>query len=393
MRKLGHEVVVITSSIAPRIENEIGVIRTPDLFASRPLRRALRASPLPRSGEPPYGYSPPRTHERILVPDPKLLGWVPGALAAARNVLRRHPVDCLITTSPFESTHLIGLALARQCPWVADLRDGWTFESWRPALPSATQRRADAWLERHALTSADAVSAVPRAVAADVQRRLGRAAHHISDGWDPELERDLARASRTTLRPGRVRLVYTGTLWRADGQDPSPVFDALRRLRAEDHDLATRLELVLAGPLSPTESQRLSAFRLDGAVRHIGHVSRIEAVALQRAADALLLIGSSRRDVVTGKIFEYLASGQPIVVVPDENEAAAIVRDTGTGVAITLDHQTAIVQVLRDLITGKLRESYRPHGLEAFRYPAPARAMLDVVQEAITLGLARLAHR
>jgi glycosyltransferase involved in cell wall biosynthesis len=141
------------------------------------------------------------------------------------------------------------------------------------------------------------------------------------------------------------------------------------------------------------EAQRLRAFRLDGALRHVGHVSRIEAVALQRAADALLLIGSRRRDVVTGKIFEYLASGQPIVVVSDANEAAAIVRDTGTGVAVAPDDQTAIVQALRDLITGKLRESYRPHGLEAFLYPAPARAMLDVIQEAITLGMARLAAR
>src|SRR5947209_9507148 len=47
MRKLGHEVVVITSSISRRVEDEIGVIRTPDLFAAPALRRALGASPLP----------------------------------------------------------------------------------------------------------------------------------------------------------------------------------------------------------------------------------------------------------------------------------------------------------------------------------------------------------
>ena len=67
------------------------------------------------------------------------------------------------------------------------------------------------------------------------------------------------------------------------------------------------------------------------------------------------------------------------------DEAAAIVRNTGTGVAVALDDQTAIVRALRDVITGKLREATVPDGLDAYRYPAPAMAMLDVVQEAITV--------
>ena len=89
MRALGHEVMVITSSIAGRIEDEIGVIRTPDLFASPALRGPLRAPPLPGPGEPPDGYSPPRTHERILVPDQsrrggcRVLWWLPGTCCGA----------------------------------------------------------------------------------------------------------------------------------------------------------------------------------------------------------------------------------------------------------------------------------------------------------------------
>lgn len=394
MRDLGHEVVVITTSLAGRIEGESAVIRTPDLLGSSALRRALRARPLPGPGDPPPGYLPPAIHERILIPDPKLLGWVPGTYAVARKVLQHRRTDCVITTSPFESTHLVGLALgARRPPWVVDLRDGWTFEQWRAPFPLATQRRIDGWLEREVLSKADAVTALPRAVAADVGRRFGRTAHHITDGWDPKLEQELARRPGPDLRLDGVALVYTGTLWRADGQDPSPVLDAIRCLRLEDLEQSRRLQLVLAGPLSHVEAGRLSQLELAGAVQHVGHLSRIGAVALQRSADALLLLASERRDVVTGKLFEYLASGRPIIVMSDRNEAATIVRKTGTGVAVAPGDQTAILQVLRDLITGRLIERYRPHGLAAYRYPAPARAMIEVVHEAMERGMERLAGR
>ncbi len=390
LRRLGHEVLVITSSVAGRIDGETEVIRTPDLMSSPALRRVLGARPTSRDSPP--GYLAPTPHERILVPDPKLVGWVPGALAAARRVLSRQPIDCLITTSPFESTHLIGLALGRRRPpWVVDLRDGWTFDPWKPALPLPAQRRLDAWLERLVLHHADAVAASPRAVAADVRRRFGRAAYHIGDGWDPELEPQLARVQGPRANSSLVILAYTGTLWRADGQDPTPVLEALRRIRAANHGRGGQLELVVAGPLSSVEARRLREHCPDGAVRHVGFLPRIEAVALQRTADALLLIGSHQRDVVTGKLFEYLAAGRPIVTLPDDNEAAAIVRETGTGVAVPLANPGAIERALCDVVTGKLRESYRPRGLAAYRYPAPARAMLDVVWEAINLGLGRLA--
>lgn len=393
MRSLGHDVVVITTSVAGRIEGEAGVIRTPDLFATPALRRALGAAPLPGPGEPLPGYSQATTYERILVPDPKLLGWVPGALAATRRVLRRLPVDCVITSSPFESTHLIGFGLGpRRPPWVADLQDGWSFESWRPSLPLSLQRRVDGWLERQVLTGADAVTALPRAVAADVRRRFRRTAHHITDGWDPELERELPQVPATGLHPDRVTLLHTGTLWR-HGQDPSPLFEALQRLRVEDPGLGARLELVLAGPLSSAEELRLRQFRLDGVVRHVGHLSRVEAVALQRRADALLIVGPGQRDAVTGKIFEYLASGRPIVVLPDQGEAAAVVRNTRTGVAVALDDQAAMVQVLLDVVTGALKTTYRPCGLDAYRYPAPAKAMIEVVHEAISRAAERLTVR
>lgn len=94
--------------------------------------------------------------------------------------------------------------------------------------------------------------------------------------------------------------------------------------------------------------------------------------------------------MVTGKLCEYLASGRPIVALPDNNEGAAIIREARTGVAVPLvDDAAAIERALCDVITGRLLESYQPRGLAAYRYPAPTHAMHDVVAEAIKGGRER----
>lgn len=385
LRMLGHRVAVVTTSSAGRVDGEVDVVRAPDVLAIPALRGLLGAPRVPAPDDPPAGYVAPTLHQRILVPDPRLVGWAPSALLATLRVLRSRPVDCLVTTSPFESTHLVGLALgARRPPWVADFQDGWTFEPWKDPLPLRMQRRLDGWLERQVLTHADATSALPRRVALDLRNRSGRAAYHVTDGWDPELEEEVSSSGRwPAAAPGRVRLVYTGTLWKTVGQDPSPIFAALRRLRDEDRALCARFEFLVAGPLSEVEARRLGEFGLGELVRHVGHVGRAEAVALQRTADALLLFGSRARDISTGKIFEYLVAGRPIVALADDDEVAAIVRETGTGVVVAHDDEARIMRVLRDVASGELVNRYRAHGLARYRYPAPAVGMLGVIEAAI----------
>ena len=50
---------------------------------------------------------------------------------------RERDFDCVITTSPPESAHGVGMALARRgVPWVADVRDAWNFEhGWADVVP------------------------------------------------------------------------------------------------------------------------------------------------------------------------------------------------------------------------------------------------------------------
>jgi len=88
----------------------------------------------------------------------------------------------------------------------------------------------------------------------------------------------------------------------------------------------------------------------------MGYVPRDEALRMQQAADVLLLLsGSSDADkgVLTGKVFEYISSGVPIIAVgcgPD-SAIGRLLQDTGTGIAVGED-----VNALQDIIGSMLAD-------------------------------------
>jgi glycosyltransferase involved in cell wall biosynthesis len=375
LRWLGHEVTVVTAvSAGSRPGEADGVVRTPDLNSNRMLRRLLRRPPVTGGSTAASRPSvrPSALLTKVIVPDTYLLSWMPWAQRAVSRILGRQAIDCLITTGPPHSTHLLGLALgARRPAWIAEFRDGWQFEPPHDPLPTAPQQALDRRLEQRVARGADALVAVTQPIVDDFRARLSVPAELISNGWDPELSDHAASGPGS----GKFTFLHTGTTTGGSGRDPRPLLAALRLLLDEDPTLVQRVEFVFAGMSSAEDIELLRDPRLDGAVRYLGFVARGEAVELQRRADVLLLLTSDRVSEATGKLFEYLGSGRPILALAENNEAARIVTQTGSGVCVSPRDVQAIAAQLRQALAGGLAESYAPRGLEAYRYPAPAERM------------------
>src|SRR5947209_6890069 len=127
--RLGHRVTVLTSLASGRGPVPgARAIRTRDAMVSAlNWRRESFAALAGGSGDGGYEGRPSRLAS-LFVPDLAVAGWLPFALPRARDLAAG--ADAVITTSPPHSGHLVGLALrGRGLPWVADFRDGWTFES------------------------------------------------------------------------------------------------------------------------------------------------------------------------------------------------------------------------------------------------------------------------
>jgi glycosyltransferase involved in cell wall biosynthesis len=318
------------------------------------------------TGRAPAAYSAPSRLQDVVVPDLSVATWLPFLLPRARSV---SGADVAITSSPPPSVHFAGRAL--QAGWIAELRDGWTFEPPRQAWPLALQRRTDAAFERRTLSRASAVVAVTQPIVDDLRDRLGIDAHLITNGFDPE---ESPPPLGGVLDAGRHSLVHTGRMSMA-GSSPKPLLEALRRIDA------SRLEVVFAGPLAADEAELLAAPDLAGVVKTLGPLDRDEALGLQRAADSLLVVteGPSRSSVATGKLYEYLAARKPILVLGEGTAAAETVSSLGTGVVVSSDDPEAIAEGLRRLVMGGPQASDTA-AIEPFSYQRLAAQMAEVIE-------------
>jgi glycosyltransferase involved in cell wall biosynthesis len=392
LRELGHEVTVLTTRAFGTLpDDDRWVVRGNDLAANERLRRLLRRPSLQQRTAPAAPAEPvtPVLFTRVVVPDTYALTWVPLAQRLARSLVRDRAIDCVITSGPPHSLHLCGQSLSRKPTgpaWLADYRDGWRFEPLLGAWPTTLQEWLDARLERRAVRSAGAITAATLPIAEDFRMRLGVPATHVPNAWDSadDVRVDELGVPAGMLDPATLNVVHAGKLSGPRGRDPRPLFEALARLAARRPQARERLRLVLAGRLDAVDEHLLAGQPAGEMVCHVGHLSRMQAAALQRGADALLLLTSvGHASQATGKLFEYLAAGRPIVALASNNEAARIVTETGTGVCVPPDDVEAIERVLEQVLDGSLGERYTPQGLERYRYPAPALQVATLLDSAV----------
>jgi glycosyltransferase involved in cell wall biosynthesis len=376
LREAGHSVTIVATDAFGTLPDDVanGVLRPRDLRTLRLLRRTLR-----RGDAAKLGTADSAMLTRLLVPDAEVVSWLPTALYVVRRLLARERIDCLVTSGPPDSVHLIGLLAGRRRPaWVADFRDGWCFEPLREPFPTLPQRSLDAALERRVAAAADVAVGATLPIVRDLEARLGARAAYVPNGWDPTS----APHAPFEVAPDAVQLVYTGRFSGVRGSDPRPMLRALQRMNSQPG--LAKLKLLIAGPLTAADRSIIQESGASDSVEHLGVLSRDRALALQRAGDALILLTSRNSSEATGKLYEYLGAGRPIVALAAGNEAERIVRETNAGVTVPPDDVDAIADAFGRVASGELTRSYRPRNLEAFTYPRPAEAMAEAIERAIT---------
>ena len=270
-----------------------------------------------------------RLGDWFLLPD-SYTGWARRAEAVAAERLATGDIDVLLTSSPPDSTHLAGRALAERfhVPWVADFRDPWIGLHFRTP-PTAWHRARQAAFERRVLERADLTLTASRTHLETLGRSSGaraRRAAHLPNGYEPFSVR-----APVEVDSAHFRLAFTGTL--SLMQDAATLLEALRLLLERVPAARATLRVDLAGPYDTDYEARAAALGLADVVEFHGPLAHAESRALQRRADALLLWkpwGTGYATMVPGKLYEYLDSARPIIaLLPAGDEAATFVREAG----------------------------------------------------------------
>ena len=128
--------------------------------------------------------------------------------------------------------------------------------------------------------------------------------------------------------PGdRLRITHTGSFF--GKRDPRPFLQAL-------HDSGLDAVARFLGDFRSADREWAEALGLGDRLELIPYAPRAASLALQRDSEALLLLipeaGGRGKGVLSGKVFEYLASCRPMLAaVPPDGAAADLIRETGPG--------------------------------------------------------------
>ncbi len=255
----------------------------------------------------------------LRVPDVRI-GWLVPAVFEGLRLARKRRPDVIYSTAPAWTAHLIGLSLGflLNRPWVADCRDPWCANPFRP-IPFQIHRWVDRQLENLMVDRSSFVICNTPAVRQDLINRYQDADKFvvIPNGYN---ETEIKAIQNLTMpkRNGYCQIVHTGGFYGC--RDPMPLFRAIKMLEQRDPELSRSLKLCQVG-LEFYGGQKISEIATQMGVRDfveiIPPLPHELALKEVRNCDVALVAGhyGEGSDLqIPRKFFEYLGLGKPILV-------------------------------------------------------------------------------
>lgn len=320
-------------------------------------------------------------------------GWFPPAVRAGRRIIRDEGIQALISSGPPWTPHWVGrkLSLKTGLPWLADFRDPWTRNPWKPYwVVSDFSKRVEQWMERKAVHQAARVICNTNGLRDDFRSSYpDLSPDHfttITNGYDPDDFQQIPPSTQANQN-SEMLIAYAGNLYGA--RNPQPLFQALRNLLDQGEESAADCRIRFIGT------------RVEDRIRHqaesVGVAEQVEflpslphAECLQRLAEAqvLLLMQPEAHLQVPAKVFEYMQLRRPILTLAGKGATQEIVDQTGAGVVIDpsdIDGLTrALSEMLRNHRQGTLLKDQAERDYSSLHFRTLAGRLAEVLDEVST---------
>jgi glycosyltransferase involved in cell wall biosynthesis len=347
-RRVFTDITGADESLEAQVDPGIDVIRTPFDW---PLRNPDRDTwSLPHRAFPRLWRKSRTAFELAVFPEIGYATWLRTLRRALADLHRRQSVDLVLATgNPHVSfVAAYGLARASAVPFVLDYRDAWLLNVFTGRQQFSKRSRAARW-ERRLIGAAAQTWFINQDILDWHADRYPAAADRfrlVPNGWDPGLlapVADVVRFGEDNAEaggPGRgdgigrpLTFGYLGTMTAS-----APMAELIAGWRQAQREglLPAGSKLRLAGYLGYFGGQPdpakdpLAATVLGAAADGVEYVGRIDKTAVgtfYASLDGLVLPIKAGRYVTSGKVYEYVATGKPIVSVhPAEAGASRVLE-------------------------------------------------------------------
>jgi len=189
-------------------------------------------------------------------------------------------------------------------------------------------------LEKMVLSTADRVCVISEGMAR--QFNLIHPAKYavITNGFDESDYHTAGSASQTAFV-----LAHIGSLVKT--RNPQALWKALSMLCDDVDGFSADLEIKLIGKTDQYVVEAIESAGLLSKMKKIDYLTHDLVVQEQQQATVLLLLINhtpNAKLILTGKLFEYMQSGRPILCIgPVDGDAAIVLEETGTGKCVDFE--------------------------------------------------------
>jgi glycosyltransferase involved in cell wall biosynthesis len=300
----------------------------------------------------------------MFVPDARI-GWIKSATNKAFEIIEKNAIDIIFSSSPPHSLQLIAKNLKERTriPWVADFRDPWTeIRYYQFTNRTRYAFDKDTRLEAEVLGKADAIISVSQSLtenfkALSQNTNISRF-DVISNGYDPTDFLELKYKADSNFK-----IVHIGNL--LAHQNPKALWMGLQNLVTNYSELKTEVKVQFLGGVHENIIQAAKQLGLEELIEKLDFIPHNEALSVMKSAELLLVVipdVNNNQGIVTGKIFEYIGSGRPILLIGPENcDAAKIISQIPNGTRCTYTDSEKctqlLIQMIKDWRHSRLSES------------------------------------
>lgn len=323
------------------------------------------------------------------------LCWAYDAVQYIEKNLDVRQFEAVYTTSGPSSAHLIGFYLRQKygLPWVADYRDPWTDNPYGAYDASDPGSRMLFELERILLRQADCNLTAEESLVNTYMDHFGLSREKIrciTNGYD---EADFAGLTAPQKRNEKFTINYSGLLY-TQQRSIAPILEALLQLTREKKINLEDIQFRIVGASESENLEVAKRYGLETIIAQTGYISHSDALRCNLNSDLLLLLVGDEakfKCVYTGKFFEYLRSGRPILALaPKGGAVARVLRETGHGESFLSTQQGQIkAMILREYRKWKSGEAAEPlHSpqIERFERKVLTRQLAQVLEQAASSG-------
>ena len=292
-------------------------------------------------------------------------GWYKAALPVAVSLAQ--DTDVVVSSYSPASAHYLARDMKKsndQLTCVADFRDLWALNDLKAGRRK--QKQKEVLQELECLSSADLLTTVSGGLAEKLRQVHHKDVYVINNGFDVSLaDVSVNLSSYREKRKSTIDLIYTGNVY--DGyQDPIPVLEVIKDLIDSGNVLPESFRVQFYGPKNSVVDAVTRNPRFSGFTYYNGHVSRSESLAAQKEATLLLLLEVSSpeaKGVLTGKVFEYMVSGVPIISFGKNSDSSVgdLLFETGAGFSYSPSSLDCLRSDLLAINSGRSPQWFSPN--------------------------------